>query len=102
MECQICVVLEAIRYDRIDKYVRLVEEFKRARSPAVTKEELAKTLASIEAELNEAWKRLAARRESHPEVAAPYNGSRSDLHRAICNHCAEALEPEQSRRQIHS
>ena len=94
MECQICVVLEAIRSDRIDKYVRLVEEFKRAKSPAVTKEELAKMLASIEAELNEAWKRLAARRESHSEVAALYNGSKSDLRRAICNHCAEALGPE--------
>ena len=99
MECPICVVLEAIRADRIEKYVRLVAELKRARSPKLAKAELEKTMANIEAELNEAWQRLAARRENHPEMAALlYRGAPLDLRGAICIHCAEKLETNPDQR----
>lgn len=96
MECEICVVLEAIRCDRIDKYLRLVAELKRAKSQKLSElseTELARTLSNIESELNEAWKRLADRRGSHPNMAAlQYRGTAGDLRRAICIHCAEELE----------
>jgi len=56
-------------------------------------------MTNIEAELNEAWQRLAARRENHPEMAALlYRGAPLDLRGAICIHCAEKLETNPDQR----
>lgn len=66
MECQICSTLEAIRCDRIMKYVRLVEQLKRSKR---LNAKLEVAISNLRVEADEAWKRLAAHRQEHASKA---------------------------------
>lgn len=67
MFCERCELLEAIREDRIKKFVALIEE--RKRHPQ-RREELMDKVNVIIIELNEAWKRLDEHRRSHHALIA--------------------------------
>jgi hypothetical protein len=100
MECQICSVLEAIRCDRIMKYVRLVEQMKRSKRPSA---KLQAEISNLRSEADEAWKRLDAHRREHAfglqsssAQTCQYCGGAETLlsnnGRPICEHCAADLE----------
>src|SRR5579864_1597559 len=100
MECQICSVFEAIRCDRIMKYVRLVEQMKRPKRPSA---KLLVEISNLRSEADEAWKRLDEHRgehafglESSSAQTCQYCGGAetflSNNGRTICKHCAADLE----------
>jgi len=108
MECQICSTLEAIRCDRIMKYVWLAEQLKRSKRPNA---KLHVDMSNLRTEADEAWKRLAAHRRQHAFDSSDlqkcqYCGAdtlTSNGGRPICDHCTEDLaaarkppQPEQS------
>jgi hypothetical protein len=99
MECHTCAVLEAIRCDRIMKYVRLVEQMKRSKQPSA---KLQVEISNLRSEADEAWKRLDAHRREHVfglessgAQKCQYCGAETvslDNGGPICIHCAADLE----------
>jgi hypothetical protein len=100
MDCQTCSVLEAIRCDRIMKYVRLVEQMKRPKPANRSNAKLQDAIDKIQTELDEAWKRLAAHRAGHVFdfdnlQKCQYCGAETLLSNdgpTICENCAADLE----------
>ena len=100
MECQICATLEAIRCDRIMKYVRLLEQMKRSKQSTAKLQ----ALSNLRSEADEAWKRLAAHRREHEFGLEPGSAQKcqncgaemvlSNHGLAICEHCAGDLGAE--------
>jgi hypothetical protein len=84
------------------KYVRLVDELKRSKSSQKSRMELHGAIQKIQAELDEAWKRLAAHRRLHAfgsESASLQKchscgaGTlRFDERQPLCEFCAADLE----------
>jgi len=64
MACERCQLFETIRYDRIKRYVAL-NELRRLKPERA--EEIKRQIASVEIELNEAWKNLEQHRRAHAD-----------------------------------
>lgn len=62
--CERCQLFEAIRYDRIKRYVALLD-LRRLKPERA--EEVKRQIAAVEIEINEAWKNLDRHRRGHAE-----------------------------------